>query len=307
MASIMTVLGLIPTSGLGMILPHEHIFTDLRGPHTPGYAQADPADVVRRLRPHIEEIKAQGITALAEASTGGVGRNVRVLYAVAEATDLPIIAPTGAYRDDLIPDEVRDQSQEVLADWMVRDIMEGAQGTRIRAGFIELAASDTGLTPLEIRLLRAAAHASLRTGTAIASHTTVGTTALRQVEILEQEGLEPRRFIWVHAHAEPDVALHLRLARRGVYLEYDAIGAPDLPDGFFVELLKRAWDAHCGQRVLLSQDAGWYRPGEPDAPIRGYGYLVRHFLPTLREAGFDDAAIDAMVRENPQRALALEG
>lgn len=37
-----TILGDIPPENLGLILPHEHLFTDLRGPEVEGYAQADP-------------------------------------------------------------------------------------------------------------------------------------------------------------------------------------------------------------------------------------------------------------------------
>ncbi len=305
MASIMTVLGPIPTSELGMVLPHEHLFTDLRGPETPGYAQADPSNVVRRLRPHVEEIRAQGITALVECSTVGVGRNVHVLRAVAEELGLGVVAPTGAYRDAFIPGELRSLSQEELRARMVAELTQGIERTRVRAGFIKLAASDEGLTELEERLLRAAARAARQTGAAIASHTTVGRTALRQANILQEEGLDLSRFVWVHAHCEPDLELHLELGRRGAYLEYDAIGSPDPGDAYFAGLVRHAWTAGLGDRVLLSQDAGWYQPGEPEAPIRGYGHLVDAFLPALRREGFDGAAIHAMVVENPRRAFAL--
>ena len=306
MASLMTVLGLIPISGLGIILPHEHLFTDLRGPRAPGYGQADVADVVGRLRPHLEELRELGVSALVEPSTVGVGRNVRVLRALAEAVDLPVVAPTGAYRDEFIPDALRSLPQQALTDWMVSELSEGIEGTGIRAGFIKLATSQAGLTPLEERLLRAAAAASLETGAAIMSHTLSGAIALRQVEILEEEGVEPREFIWAHAQREPDPELHLRLARRGAYVEYDTIGGPNEPDSLFVDLIRRLWDGHCGARVLLSQDAGWYRPEDPQAPIRGYGYLLRTFVPSLERAGFGRQAIPTMLVDNPQYALAVD-
>jgi len=303
MGFIMTVLGSIPSSGLGMILPHEHLFTDLRGPAAEGYAQADIAHVVERLRPYIEEIKALRVTALVEATPLGVGRNIHAVRAVAEAADFPIVAATGAYREPFVPAELRALSQAALAEWMVRELTEGIEGTGVRAGFIKLCATDEGLTPLEERLLRAAAQASRATGAAIASHTKRGAVALRQVEILAEEGVEARRFIWVHAHCEPDVELQLRLARRGVFLEYDAIGQPGLADELFIGLLRRAWDAHCSARVLLSHDAGYYRPGEPNAPIRGFGYLMQAFLPKLRQAGFDETAIRTLVEDNPKHAF----
>ncbi len=48
-----TTLGLIGRNALGMILPHEHIFVDFRTPDQPGYAEANPADVVAAIAPEI--------------------------------------------------------------------------------------------------------------------------------------------------------------------------------------------------------------------------------------------------------------
>ncbi len=305
MTSLVTVRGAIPTSELGIILPHEHLFLDFRPAGSPGYAQADVADVIRRLRPHLVELKELGVTALVECTPPVVGRNVEIVRAVSEAVDLPVVAATGAYREDYIPDELRNLSRQALSEWMVGELTVGVGSTGIRTGFIKLAASDTGLTSLEERFLRAAAQASRQTGAAIASHTTVGATALRQIAILEEERLDPHRFIWVHANAEPDLALHREAARRGAFLEYDAIGAPGSPDRLFVDLVGQAFAGRYEKQVLLSQDAGWYDAGQPEAPIRGFGYLVRDFLPALRQAGLSQADIDLLVVDNPRRALAM--
>jgi len=301
MPSLVTVRGAIPISQLGLILPHEHLFLDFR---SPSHAEADATDVLRRLRPYLEEIRTQGVTALVECTPVGVGRNVEILRALSEAIDLPVVAATGSYRDDRVPVELRTLSREALTEWMVRELTEGIEDTGIRAGFIKLASTDSGLTPLEERLLRAAAHASRATGAAMASHTVAGAVALRQIAILEEEGADPRRFIWVHANNEPDPALHTEAARRGAYLEYDAIGAPGQSDQHYIDLIRRAADGGLARQVLLSQDAGWYDAGQPKAPIRGYGYLVQHFLPALRQAGFAEAEIRTLTVENPQRAFA---
>ena len=37
----MTTAGPIRASAAGLVLPHEHLFTDLRGPDKPGYGEAD--------------------------------------------------------------------------------------------------------------------------------------------------------------------------------------------------------------------------------------------------------------------------
>lgn len=71
-----TILGDIPTENLGLILPHEHLFTDLRGPEVEGYAQADPKQVLSVMLPLLQEAQDVGVSALVECSTIGVGRNI---------------------------------------------------------------------------------------------------------------------------------------------------------------------------------------------------------------------------------------
>ena len=45
MTVLRTIKGDIPTEQLGFILPHEHLFVDLRGPLTPGYGEGTPEEV----------------------------------------------------------------------------------------------------------------------------------------------------------------------------------------------------------------------------------------------------------------------
>src|SRR5215510_9611240 len=117
--TIQTIKGSIEIDSLGLILPHEHLFTDLRGPLIPGYAQAEPADVTRVVEPFLSEASAAGVTALVECSTLGVGRNLRVLQALAEASPIRIIAPTGVYRDAFIPPSLRETSESDLAKFWI--------------------------------------------------------------------------------------------------------------------------------------------------------------------------------------------
>src|SRR5512138_2207939 len=104
---IHSVRGPVEIDSLGLILPHEHLFTDLRGPHVPGYAQADPLAVVNVVLPYLKEASTSGVTALVECSTLGVGRNIEVLCRLAEVSPIHIVAPTGVYRDAYIPDSLQ--------------------------------------------------------------------------------------------------------------------------------------------------------------------------------------------------------
>ena len=107
MAHLITSLGPKGADELGLILPHEHVFVDLRTWDQPGYAQADTADVITLIAPEIARAQAAGVTALVECSTVGVGRRPDILKAVSEATGFPLLVPTGVYREPWIPDPWR--------------------------------------------------------------------------------------------------------------------------------------------------------------------------------------------------------
>lgn len=310
-AFIQTVLGSVDVDTLGIILPHEHLFTDLRGPLTPGYAQGDPQDVAAALRPHLQAIEALGVTAFVECSTVGVGRNIAMLRHLATITPIHIVAPTGVYKEGFIPPDLLDLSAEALAALWVRDLLEGIDGTDSRAGFIKIGLVDDGPTEHEIRNIRAAALASRQTGAVVASHTIGGAAAYRELAVLDAAGHDLTRFIWVHAHTERDPAVHVAVAERGAWLEFDAIGAADWhPQDVLLEQVLAVIEAGYVDQVLLSHDAGWYQPGNPGgAPsekgIRGYTALFTNFIPALKARGISDDLIRRMTVTNPARAFAL--
>jgi phosphotriesterase-related protein len=288
----------------GAILPHEHVFVDLRTWDQPGYGEADAADVVALMAPELDRARRAGVAAIVEPSTGGVGRRADVLRAVSVAADFPLVAPTGVYREPWIPPWVHAADETFLRDWMVRELTGEIADTGVQAGWVKVGASDDGLTTAETKVLRAAAAASAATGAAVGSHTIRGKVALSQLDAIEAAGGSTARFVWIHAHAEPDFALHRAAAGRGAWLEYDGIGEPGT-DAAFVALVQRALDAGYGDRLLLSQDRGWYDPAQPGGGTpRPFTYLSEVFLPKLSAAGVDDATIDQLMRTNPFSAFA---
>ena len=305
---IQTVTGPETVEKLGVILPHEHLFTDLRGPQTADYAQGDPKEVYRITAPHLAEAETAGITMLVECSTGGVGRNINILRYLAERTRIKIVAPTGVYREAFIPTAMLDVSMETLADTWIKDLTEGIDGTDSRAGFIKLAVSDDGITEREKRNLKAAARASQATGAVIASHTVGGERAVEEMDLLEEAGLSLDRFIWVHANTEADMDFHIKAAQRGAYVELDGLGPASLEE--HARYTKNLVEAGLAERVLLSHDAGWYQPGsptgEPDNGYRGYTFLSRTFIPHLQGMGISDDAIRLLVHTNATRAFGFK-
>lgn len=303
MRQLFTTLGPRTKDQLGLILPHEHVFVDLRTPDQPGYAQADTADVVALMAPQIEAIKAQGVTALVECSTGGVGLRVDLDLAVSLATGFPIVVPTGNYREPWIPEWVARASEAELEAVMLADLTDGIGDTGVKAAWIKVSAGDDGITPLETRILRAAARAAKATGAVIGSHTIKGRVVMDQLDIIEAEGYRADRFISIHTQAEPDFEMHKAVAARGAWIEYDNLGW--VPDEESVPLILKALEAGLGKQLLLSHDMGWYDPAKPGGgEPRPYTHLVSSILPKLRAAGVDEATITQLTHINPFEAFA---
>ena len=306
---IHTIRGPVELDSLGLILPHEHLFTDLRGPHVPDYGHGDAAAVVRVVKPYLLEAAAAGVTALVECSTVGVGRNLDMLRALADATPIHILAPTGVYREAYIPASLHEMSETELADLWTKELTEGIEKTSIRAGFIKLAMSDDGPTALEIRNLKAAALASQNTGAVIAVHTIGGKVARQEIDVLEEAGLDLRRFIWVHAQTEPDFSVLQEAARRKAYIELDTVGAPFQAQTELLETTIALIEAGFAGQLLLSHDAGWYNPASPDglpeSGYRGYTALANDFIPALSERGVGQETIHQITVNNPAQAFAF--
>src|SRR4030066_854100 len=128
-----------------------------------------------------------------------------------------------------------------------------------QAGWIKLSAGDDGLTACESKILRAAAKAGRQTNAVIGSHTIRGRVVREELDIIEAMGYNVERFIWIHTQAEPAFELHLEMARRGAWLEYDAIGNIDGEnDEYYLQRIQRLLEANRGDKLLLSHDRGWY-------------------------------------------------
>lgn len=306
MPKIITTLGCKSSAELGFILPHEHVFVDLRTWDSPGYAQAEAEDVIRLMAPEMKRAQAAGVNAIVECSTVGVGRRADIDRAVSEAADFPLVIPTGIYREPWIPDWAHQASQAELADWMLGELQGEIEKSGVQAGWIKLSAGDDGLTTCEAKILRAAATAGRQTNAVIGSHTIRGEVVRTQLDMIEAIGYDPGRFIWIHTQAEPDFSLHLEMAQRGAWLEYDSIGNSEwVSEEIIMQNIHRLLEAGYGHQLLLSHDRGWYDPALPHGGVpKPYTYLAEQFLPRLRASGVDEKTIHLLTHDDPFLAFA---
>jgi phosphotriesterase-related protein len=185
----------------------------------------------------------------------------------------------------------------------VRDLTEGVGDTGIRAGIIGEIGCDRHLGALEERVFRAAARAQRTTGVAITTHAARWPVGHAQLDLLEEEGVDPGRVIIGHCDMVPDPEYHLSLAKRGAFVEFDTIqGIHDWDTQRRIDWIRALVDAGYERQLLLSHDvcltSDLATYGGP-----GYAYLLTGFRPRLLEAGFPGTLVDSLLTDNPRRAL----
>lgn len=301
MPKLITTLGPKREDEVGMILPHEHIFANFA---TGDDAECGVEDAVEAMLPEVKKVQAAGVTILVDATAVGGARRADILLAMSRAADFPIVAATGIFKEPWKVNWVKTFGLESLGSWMIDELNNQIMNTGVRAGWIKLSAGDDGLTASEKIVLAAAIDAGRSTQATIGSHTVRGRVALEQLDIIERAGYTPERFIWIHTQMEDDFSLHLEVARRGAWLEYDAIGDYRTDDEY-IGWIRRLIEIGFADRILLSQDRGWYDPTKPNGgPRKPYTYITDVFLPKLRAAGIDDNMIRQLTHANPFRAYA---
>jgi len=304
MSKLITTLGNYAGEQLGLILPHEHIFVDLGPIEEENWKHADPEAVIAMMVPELVRARESGVTALVECTPMGVGRRAEIVRAVSEVADFPVVTPTGIYREPWVPQWAYDAPMEKIREWMIAELEGEIEGSGVQAAWIKLSAGDEGLTLVETKILRAAAQAGRKTDAVIGSHTIKGSVVKDQLQIIEDEGYSPERFIWIHTQADEDFDLHLEIASRGTWLEYDSIGSDWPLDELFLENIPRLLDADFGDQLMLSHDRGWYDPSQPGGgEPKPFTYLSEVFLPKLRDQGIGEDAIQQLTHTNPFRAF----
>lgn len=306
---IQTVRGRIAAEEFGPALAHEHVMCDFIGAERTGKHRYDASEVMQVMRPYLEALRAQGVTGFVDCTPMFIGRDPAVLARLSEDVGIHILTNTGLYKEPFLPPYALDATPDALAERWIREFEEGIEGTGIRPGFIKIAVNPGRLIPVQQRIVRAACRCSRSTGMVIACHTGEGLAAREAVDIVEDEGIAPENFIFVHADSEPNTEHHLAIARRGAWVEYDGI-QPNTQERS-LKLIQQMIAHGLTDRLLLSQDAGWYnvgepRGGEPAGKIRGYTYMWESFLPLLRESGIPESTITRLMVENPARAFALD-
>ena len=321
MRAVQSVTGPLEPDRLGTTLMHEHLLVGYPGWHfDAGADRAVRREHVARCVGRMEELKAHGLRTLVDPCPIDLGRDVELMAEVASASGVQIVCATGLYKEEegaAAYFKFRRHWGDAIGEMtelFVRELTEGVDGTGIRAGVIKVATGPGRVTPYEETVLRAAAQAHRATGAPITTHTDQGTMGPAQLDVLESEGVDPRAVVVGHSCGASDVHYHLTMLDRGATLGFDRFGLELLhPDRERLAVLIGLLGVGFERQLVLSHDTVWcWRGRAPTLPPETLPswhptYVLRTVVPRLRDAGVDEAKIQAMLVDNPRRYFADAG
>ena len=258
---IMTVLGPIDPSEIGVTHMHEHMIIDFlsvseeaQQSHAKGFAEGgktinweDPISLsnyyaVRRnpfllkeamqlvdvdlITSAVREFKEAGGSCIVEVTPIGVGRNPPMLKQIATETGVKVVMGTAFYVRDFHPPEIAKMSEEQVTDLLAAELEKGVGDPPIRPGIIGEVGLVWPVHPEETKVLRASAKAQRRTGMCLSIHPGRNVAApMDAIHTVVSAGGDPKRTIICHLDRTLfDTNDYLKLAKTGCYLEFDLFG-----------------------------------------------------------------------------------
>ncbi len=338
MAHVQTVRGPVDPSDLGKVLPHEHLGVYLWGGKwsTGGIGDGEEDLAVSAVGP----LRGLGYRTVVELTPYGMdtsdpgrsdAKNVVRLCRISERSGLHIVAGGSTYLEAYMPQWIVDAGLDELQERFVRDATVGVGDTGIRIGiFGEQATGLNEITAQEEKAFRAVARAARTTGLAINTHTTHGTMAIEQIELLREERVDLSRVVIGHMDIQPDLDYVREVLRTGVSIAFDTLGkqfwdfvlrpGPTDPDegefakrGYFrsdksrLENVARLTREGFSGQILMSMDmTGTECYFNPTTHGRlGLSYLAREVVPRLGELGVSELDLEQMIVTNPARLLTI--
>lgn len=312
-----TATGAIEAASLGRTLMHEHLVTGLPGWDSDTRAPApDFRNIVAICVDRVQELQDAGFSSIVDPCTMDLGRNVDVIGEVSARTGFNIVFATGLYNEYRggspywgIVIGADPDAEKRLTDLFIGEIEDGVRSTGLRPGIIKLATNTGAITPYEQVVFRAAASASLATGTPITTHTE-GVLGPEQVDLLTSRGIAAERIIVGHCCETGDHDYHMSIVERGAFVAFDRFGIQTrISDEQRIESLLRCRAAGALDSLVVSHDTVWCYLGQMFPPERAAAIAAnstplrfsRIIAPKLRQAGMSDVEIDTMLIDNPRR------
>ncbi|MCM3274035.1 phosphotriesterase family protein [Paenibacillus elgii] len=329
MSFVRTLRGDIPKEQLGFTYSHEHIVC-----RPAFWAERGEDDLLlddkEKSKLDVLDFKRHGGQTIIDATAVDYGRDVDAVYAIMEDTGVQIVGTAGFNKSFLWNAKVKEELKPIignyntyyewidaksineLADFVIREVEEGLEGTPFKGGQVKFGTGYNRITPLEEKTLRAVARAHHETKAPVHSHTEVGTMGLEQIELLRSENVNLAYVSFGHMDRNPDPYYHEQMAETGAYLCFDGIAkikyAPESTRiHLLLELVRKGYE----NQILISGDTArktYYKHYDYGL---GLEYIIAKWVPRFideaNKAGFDgDKLVEKFFVTNPANCFAFK-
>jgi phosphotriesterase-related protein len=238
----------------------------------------------------VKRAAAEGnIACIVEAGHAEMGRDVNFVRQVAIKSGVPIVIGGGFYSQPFYPAEISTMSEDQIFKALIKQVDDDVVGA-----FGEIGSWDE-ISRDERKVFRAVGRAHVATNIPIFTHTGIpGKSALEQLDIFEDAGVDPRHVVIGHLGnlVDPNVYVHKQICRRGAFVGFDRQGGNN--DAQQVPMVIALIEAGFADHLMFSADAS-----------SGYAKTVTVFLPKLKAAGASDEVLRTVMYDNPRRFLAF--
>ena len=318
---------------------HEHVLCDIRPPGTRvdndlgpeitlenvwqinygrGIKRAgrkymlDLEDIATR---EVAMMKHEGGDAIVELTCGGLSPDPAGLRRIAAGTGVHLIMGCGYYVNDYQDPKNHGRTVDDFAQEMIGQILHGAWGTDVRAGMIGEIGCQAPWTATEKKVMQAALIAAAETGAAINVHPGRDPDQPQEVaDFIKAAGQPTERIVISHIDRtifDEERLLQARRFRRHHRVRPVRPGGEllrpfsdiDMPnDATRLKLIRALIEHGHLDRVVISHDI-CYRTRLASFGGHGYGHIFRNVVPMMKERGYSEDEIDAILVRNPRRLL----
>lgn len=303
-----------------------------------GYIDAIKNENEELLAKELEAFKMCGGKSIVECSTIDMRGDVRMLKRLSEKTGVQIIFPTGFGKTITLTEEMRALTEDQRYECMMNEIENGAENTGIKPGFVktlpEFLDADGNIGEQDMINFRAAARVAAETGMPWLCHALPVLSGDQVVSLVktavEQYKVDPGKMVichqdhcaawtnvadWIRGKAQRtyDFGRVERLVDIGVNVGVDTFGCQMFYDGgdylaaddySRLVLIGHLIDSGYEDQIVLGHDLFPSVEGV-SVGMAGYTRISEFVLPTLKQAGFDDATVNKLVIDNPKRIMAF--
>ena len=295
-----TVLGDVTASDLGAVNYHEHLF------------QVSPLLAGEELEDEqlsdleAGRLAASGFVTMIDATPIGLGRRPGAVARISSATGLHVVVSTGVHHEGHYAADhwLRELDEGALAERFIAEIVDGMEGTAVRAGIIKTGIGYWSISRFERMMLAAAATTHRRTGAPVMVHLEHGSAAFEVLALLGADGVPADAVVLAHVDRNPDPVLHAELAAAGAYLGYDGFARTRVfPDSTLIDCAARAIELGAGDRIVIGGDVARRSRYVEYGGMPGLEYLGARILPRLA-AALAPEALHRITTDNPARLVA---